>query len=248
MNKIPTSKPIIALQHYLSVLDWEEAIDHLKFHGTGTPGPILEIIIKDDRSFEMLAEMSTYQRYHDDDWGTYWPGIPTCALHILAKIGTKRAQTAINSALVQYPKLTYSNEVNENIPNALAYMGPKAVDSLCHVVSLSSASIYSRYCAASALVIIALEHPQEKQKIIKTIRDAIQIEQDIDKRTFLMDSLTDLRDPDTLKYLIRSLESGFVTNDFFEYDDLIEKHTNNSSILATRCVSMDPLEIFVNRD
>ena len=225
-------------------MDLEEAIDHLKLHGTITQEWILEIIVKDDRSFEMLAEMLTYQKYHDNTNETYAPLVPVYALYMLAKIGTKRAQTAINSALVQYPDMMSDSSIGEQIHNVLAYMGPKTVDSLCHVVSLSSASIFSRYCAASALVIIALEHPQEKQKIIKTIRDAIQIEQDIGDRTFLMDSLVDLRDPDVSEYITDSLERGFVTNEFFDQGDLIKTYEDKSDMVAAKCVSMDPYEIF----
>ncbi len=228
-------------------MEWEEAIDHLKFHGTETHKWILDIIINDDRSFERLARILTYQRYQDNTHGTYAPWIPIYALHILAKIGTKRAQIAIISALIHYPDMLYDSWISEKIPNALAYMGPKSVDSLCHVVSLSSASIYSRYCAASTLVIIALEHPQEKQKVIKTIRDSVQREPDIDDRTFLMDSLVDLRDPDVSEYLKRSLESGFVTNEFFEYGDLLETYTDESGIPA-KYAPTDPLDIFDDAD
>ena len=223
-------------------MDAEGLVDELRMRGPHTDEETVSAILATgDEAFPHLARLAT----HKESWNGDVPWAPPCAVHLLATMKHYRAQLAISAALLECHEY-FDDWLTEDMPHALAHMGVGAIPTLASVMAHSATDDYVRSGAARALAMIATRHPESKPGIVGSIRQAARDEGDISMRTMLVDSLLDLRDPGLYGYLRDSLESGFITPDFFDLNTLDSVYAKGSDRLERR--PRDPLYVFSYRD
>ena len=226
------------------MLDTTKLIATLKSDGIYTNRKVLNhIISRRVETFPLLANIATGREYWYDSPHSDWA--PTCAIHLLAKMGHYRAQLAIITAIITFYDET-GDWLTEDMPYVLAHMGIGAIRTLTGLMRYKDTDMFVRVGAATALVMIARKNQKEKPGIIASIKDAAQNETDDDVRTFLVDSLLDLRDPSLYEYLKNSLETGFIKDELFRLNDLDEVYAGN--LPTTRNKPRDPLYIFDDKN
>lgn len=197
-----------------------------------------------------MAQFATCDEYWEDGADDNnnpedYKSVPIAAIHLLAKMKHYRAQLAINTAILGHHEET-GDWLTEDMPHVLAYMGVGAIRTLTALMQYRDTDRFVRIGAATALITIAGNNPEEKPGIVASIKDAALHEDDINTRTLLVDTLVDLKDPDLLAYLKNSLETNFITNDYFHLEDIDGTYAD---LLHTRCIdNVDPLYIFEYRD
>lgn len=193
---------------------------------------VAEIAKLGDRAFSSLAELAT----GGSEEGS------TCAVHFLAMLGHYKAQLAINSHLIWKYADSDDEWITEEMPGVLARMGPGAVQTLSGLMHHAGADMWVRIGASRALAGIATDHPQERQYVVESIKEAVRKEKDATIRTWIADSLVGMADPDLYEYLENLLSSGAITDEVSDIDVLesIYKGEMDPSATAPR----DPLSLF----
>ena len=121
-------------------------------------------------------------------------------------------------------------------------MGPGAVQTLSGLMHHAGADMWIRIGASRALASIAIDHPQEKQYIVESVKNAVEKEKDFTTKTWLAASLVDMADPDLYEYLENFLQLGANSDEISGIDELDEiyKGEMEPSAMAPR----DPLSLF----
>ncbi len=200
-----------------------------------------EILENREKSWIHLAEIATNQKYCEDS-NKYSVWAPICAIHLLAVIGDYKCHLAINSALLVHAD-DPSDWITDEMPHVVSYMNNSGIHMITLMLQDSTVDQYVRSGMVHALVMIATQDEKSKKEIIQNIIDIAQKESDIDLRTMIVDTLLDLRDPSLYNYLKNSLETGFVTDEFFDIPWLDAMYSNSEhgkQDLKPR----DPLDIF----
>ena len=226
----------------LNVRGMIEELERLAaFTGEATVNGILENM---HETLPILAHMTATEEYWHDSERYTWA--PVCAIHLLAKINNPEARKAISESLIKYYDYT-ADWLTEDAPHILAYMGADAVEMLTGIIRNNNANMFVRGTAASALIMIAIKHPELKQDIIASIKDTARDESDIMIRTLLVDCLVDLRDQDLYGYLKDAVETGYISDEMYDICDLDDAYSGKS-IHAHDMTPRDPLGIFAYKN
>ena len=193
---------------------------------------VAEIVKLGDRAFSSLAKLATGGSKEAS----------TCAVHLLAMLGHYRAQLAINAHLIWQYTDSDDDWITEELPGILARMGPGAVQTLSGLMHHAGADMWVKVGASRALASIAIDHPQEKQRIIESIKKAIKKEKDITTKTWFAESLLGMVDPDLYEYHENLLLSGAITDEVSDIYVLEEIYKGDMSSHPTS--PRDPLSLF----
>ena len=160
----------------------------------------------------------------------------------LAKMKHYGAQLAINTAILEHYKED-DDWLSDDMPYVLAHMGVGAIQTLTALVRYGDTDRSVRFGAAIALMMIAIENPEEKPGIVTSIKDVAEHEDDIETRTVLAVTLLDLKDPDLYEYTKNLLETGFISKDHVSLKEL--DHIYEELLNAPYCDARDPLYTFM---
>ncbi len=224
-------------------MELKEALEKFKSHGINTDENIIRYILDNkEELFVPLAKIATsLEQWRDLDDSTY---IPICAIHLLSTMGHYRAHLATISATIEYFECA-GDWLTEYAVSVLAHMGVDAIWMLSAIVQNNNMDQFIRDTAARALVMIAIEHKEVKSDVITTIQKAIQNETNSMIRAVIVSSLLDLKDPDLYEYLKNLLKTGFISNTFFDINDLDRIYANKDRHIGPP--RRNPLDVFTYR-
>ena len=226
------------------MLNLDDMIRTLESSGVHTDENVVNGILDNPKeSYLRLAHIATSPEYWDNTRCNVWT--PICAIHLLAKMQAYRPHLAINAAIMAYHEGA-GDWFLENLPPILAYIGIGGVQTFTNFMQHVDANEYVRDVMVQVLVILSADNPGLKPDIIASIQDTVENEPDIDTRTLLINHLLDLKDPDLYEYLSDSLETGFITDDFFNKEELDAVYAGKEPVLLNSI--KDPLHIFSYRD
>jgi hypothetical protein len=201
----------------------EELINEFISSELRVPIPLVKEICNRPDSVPYLARIIEGDIY----WEIGGPGdawSPIHALHLLGGIKTTEALHVLITTLRDYGE-DIGDWLLESMPSILANFGPSAIEPLKEVMLDDRLDGFVRGAVSSALVVIAHNHSECRESIIKLFR---QIIRDADVRetgdydmfiTLLVDDLAQFKDQGAVEEIKLAFTKGLVDE---SYIDLVE--------------------------
>lgn len=206
-------------------LSTEELIKEFISSELRVPIPLAKEICNRPDSIPHLARIIEEDNYWD--WGG--PGDGWSPIHALHLLGCIKTTEALNVLIVTLRNRgdDIGDWLTGDMPSILANFGSSAVEPLTELVLDESLDAFVRGAAATALGVIAHNHPEYREPVIKLFRQILKEanakgaeESNYTFITLLVDDLAQLKDQDAFEDIKQAFANEMVDEFFINLNDI----------------------------
>jgi len=158
----------------------------------------------------------------DEYWNHGGPGdgwAPYHVIHILPLIKTNEALELLLETTRDELDLL-DGWITESIPTLLGAFGESAIERLKELVLDEKLDLYIRGSIATALNVIAHQHPDRNEEITAFLSKLLEDTNDQTFAAFLIDELLSFKDPNFLPQVRKAFEDGRIDTEVISGDDV----------------------------
>ncbi len=199
-------------------MDTESLINEMLSLNLDVPPELAqEIASRDDAVFYLKRILQDDKCWYQGGPGDAWA--PIHAIHILPLIKTKDALELLLDT-IRYHTEDLGDWITEETPTLLAAFGEDAIERLKEYVLDETLDLYVRGSVATALNIIAHQHPARKEDIKAFLSKLLEVTTDVTFAAFLVDELLSFKDQNLLHQVDMAFEKGKIDTEVIRRDDV----------------------------
>ena len=196
----------------------EDLINEMVSLSLEVPPELAQEIGSRDNAISLLKDILQNDEYWDHDApGDGWA--PYHVIHILPLIKTKEALELLFDTMRDKNDLL-GDWIIESTPTLLAAFGESAIERLKEWVLDEKLDLYIRGSIATALNVIAHQHPDKKEEIKAFLSKLLGETNDTTFAAFLIDELLSFKDPNFLPQVRKAFEDGRIDTEVISRDDV----------------------------
>ena len=182
------------------------------------PPDLAQEIASRDDAISYLRDILQNDKYWDhggpgDGWAPYH------VIHILPLIKTKEALELLFETMRDEIDLL-EGWITESTPTLLAAFGESAIEQLKEWVLDEKLDLYIRGSIATALNVIAHQHPDKEEEIKSFLSKLLEDTNDPTFAAFLIDELLSFKDSNFLPQVRKAFEDGRIDTEVISQDDV----------------------------
>jgi hypothetical protein len=176
-----------------------------------------EIASREDAVSYLKGILQNDKYWHQGGPGDGWA--PIHAIHILPLIKTKDALELLLDTIRSH-KEDLGDWIMEETPTLLAAFGDDAIERLKEYILDETLDLYVRGAVATALNVIAHQHPARKEDIKDFLSKLLEDSNDPTFAAFLIDELLSFKDQNLLPQVHAAFEKGKIDTEVIRRDDV----------------------------
>jgi tetratricopeptide (TPR) repeat protein len=234
------------VQDVFSQLSTEELLHKLEELGDRAPMELIQAILA--KSKEVVGPLSRIlqdKQYWEAQGDKLW--MPTHAVKLLGTLADPEALPQLIDALVLAEK-TDDEWVMDDLPTVFGRIGPPAVESLIGFINAHRGYYsmwWSRSVAANGLASIAIQHTQERERILSFLHGLFSEDEDTEFMGSIACDLLDLHDSSSFPVLEDAFNRDLIDKYIISREDFLEEREEPPDEKALVHYKTDLLEFYV---
>lgn len=202
-------------------LTTEELLCKLEELGDRVPMELIqEILSRDKEVVQPLSKVLQDKQYWEASDDKLW--MPVHAVKLLGTLANPDALPQLIDSLVLASEADY-DWVMEDLPTVFGRIGSPAVEPLIEFILKNRGDDklwWSRTVAANGLVAIAIQHPQERERVLSLLHGLFSEGEDPEFLGFAASYLLDLNDSSSIPILEKAFDLDLIEEDIVSREDL----------------------------
>jgi tetratricopeptide (TPR) repeat protein len=229
----------------LSHLSTEDLLHKLEELGDRAPMEMIRAILaKGKEVVEPLSRILQDKQYWEAQGDKLW--MPTHAVKLLGTLADPEALPQLIDTLVLAEK-TDDEWVMDDLPTVFGRIGPPAVEPLIEFINAHRGDYsmwWSRSIAANGLVSIAIQHTQERERILSFLHGLFSEDEDTEFMGSIACDLLDLHDPSSFPVLEDAFNRDLIEKYIISREDFLEEREEPPDEEALVHYKTDLLEFY----